>query len=97
MDGRTEWPRTGPDGRPAVDATADGGVSWQRRDLGLPREQAWWTVKRQAMTADRLDPLGLYFGTSSGELWMGSDQGREWRCLARHLAEIDAVEAARGA
>lgn len=94
MDGSTVWPRTSPGGRPAVYATTDGGASWQRRDHGLPSEQAWWTVKRQAMTADRLDPVGLYFGTTSGELWISGDEGREWRCLARHLPEIYAVEAA---
>ena len=42
---------------------------------GLPQAQAWWTVKRQAMTRDSRDPLGLYFGTTSGELWMSRDEG----------------------
>ena len=46
------------------------------------------------MTADARDPVGLYFGTTSGELWMGRDEGRRWNCIARHLPEIYAVEAA---
>jgi len=94
MDGTTVWPRTSPEGRPAVYATRNGGKTWQRLDAGLPATQAWWTVKRQAMTADAGDPTGLYFGTTSGELWMGRDEGRSWKCIARHLPEIYAVEAA---
>ncbi len=47
------------------------------------------------MTADAADPVGLYFGTTSGELWMSRDEGRRWACIARHLPEIYAVEAAR--
>jgi len=94
MDGSDVWPRTSPGGRPAVHVTHDGGTSWQRQDIGLPAEQAWWTVKRQAMTADREDTVGLYFGTTSGELWQSRDEGGQWECLARHLPEIYALETA---
>ncbi len=94
MDGQTVWPRTSPGGRPAVYVTRDAGKSWKRLDAGMPRSQAWWTVKRQAMSADRGDPVGLYFGTTSGELWMSRDEGRRWEPIARHLPEIYAVEAA---
>jgi len=93
MDGTSVWPRTSPDGRPAVYGTRNGGRTWQRLDAGMPGSQAWWTVKRQAMTADASDPVGLYFGTTSGELWMSRDEGRRWSCIARHLPEIYAVEA----
>ena len=95
MDGTDVWPRTSPGGRPAVYATDNGGETWQRRDSGLPAEQAWWTVKRQAMTADGHDPLALYFGTTSGELWLGREEGGQWQCIARHLPEIYAVETAQ--
>jgi hypothetical protein len=94
MDGTSVWPRTSPDGRPAVYATHDAGRTWKRLDTGLPQSQAWWTVKRQAMCADVLDPVGLYFGTTSGELWASRDEGGRWTCLAQHLPEIYAVEAA---
>ena len=93
MDGTDVWPRTSPGGKPAVYGTRDGGDSWQRLDKGLPAEQAWWTVKRQAMTADREPDVGLYFGTTSGELWMSRNEGQEWACIARNLPEIYAVEA----
>jgi photosystem II stability/assembly factor-like uncharacterized protein len=94
MDGQTVWPRTSPDGKPSVYVTRNGGRSWQRQDNGMPEGQAWWTVKRQAMCADKRDPVGLYFGTTSGELWMSRDEGVRWTCIARHLPEIYAVETA---
>lgn len=93
MDGTQVWPRTSPDGRPAVYSTNNGGETWQRSDAGMPKEQAWWTVKRQAMCCDSHDPVGLYFGTTSGELWMSPDEGHYWECIAQHLPEIYAVEA----
>jgi photosystem II stability/assembly factor-like uncharacterized protein len=94
MDGQTVWPRTSPDGKPSVYVTRNGGKTWQRLDTGLPVEQAWWTVKRQAMSADARDPVGLYFGTTSGELWASRNEGERWTCIARNLPEIYAVEAA---
>ena len=94
MDGANVWPRTSPEGKPAVYTTRNAGKTWRRLDTGFPAKQAWWTVKRQAMTGDALDPVGLYFGTTSGELWMSRDEGRRWACMARHLPEIYSVEAA---
>ncbi|HSQ80600.1 MAG TPA: glycosyl hydrolase [Casimicrobiaceae bacterium] len=93
MDGTSVWPRTAPGGRPAAYRSRDGGKSWKRQDQGLPKSQAWWTVKRQAMTNDLRDPMGLYFGTTSGEIWGTRDEGRTFRCLARHLPHIYALEA----
>jgi hypothetical protein len=95
MNGTSVWPRTSPEGKPAVYATRNGGRTWQRLDAGLPQAQAWWTVKRQAMTADAADPVGLYFGTTSGELWISGNEGSRWTCIARHLPEIYSVEAAQ--
>jgi photosystem II stability/assembly factor-like uncharacterized protein len=94
MDGTTVWPRTSPGGVPSVFVTRNGGKSWQRVASGMPAKQAWWTVKRQAMTSDARDPVGLYFGTTSGELWMSRNEGKGWSLIARHLPEIYAVEAA---
>ena len=94
MDGTKVWPRTSPGGRPAAYRTQDGGRSWQRQVQGLPRQQAWFTVMRQGFTADTLDPLGLYFGTTSGEIWMSPDEGANWRLLAAHLPYILSIAAA---
>ena len=46
------------------------------------------------MCADAQNPVGLYFGTTSGELWASSDEGAHWHCIARHLPDIYAVEVA---
>lgn len=97
MDGTEVWPRVSPGGQPAAYVTRDSGQTWQRLDRGLPSSQAWFTVMRQAMTADAHEPLGLYFGTTSGEVWASTNEGAEWICIARHLPQIYAVEAAEHA
>lgn len=94
MDGSTVWPRVSPEGKPAAYVTRNGGKTWTRLDKGFPRANAWWTVKRQAMTADAHEPVGLYLGTTSGEVWASRTGGTSWTCLARHLPEIYSVEAA---
>jgi len=91
MDGTDVWPRTSPDGKPAVFVTRDAGSSWTRLDRGLP-PQGWLTVKRQAMTVDGGDPIGVYFGTTGGEVWGSTDEGASWSGLAAHLPEIYSVE-----
>ena len=93
MDGTDVWPRTCPGGVPAVYETRDAGESWERRSGGFPEGKVWWTVKRQAMTADGADKVGLYFGTTSGEVWASADEGESWNSIASHLPEIYAVEA----
>ena len=94
MDGTEVWPRVSPGGRPAVYRTRDAGLSWERQDRGFPSEQGWFTVKRQAFCADHADPLGLYLGTTGGELWMSDDEGAAWRQIAAHLPEIYSVTVA---
>ncbi len=91
MDGSKVWPRTSVAGRPAVYRSRNGGGSWQRLDQGLPRAQAWLTVLRQAMCADAEPRIGVYFGTTQGEVWSGANGGESWRCIARHLPEIYSV------
>jgi len=91
MDGTDVWPRTSPDGRPAAYVTRDAGESWSRLDAGLPA-RGWLTVKRQAMTLDDHDPVGVYFGTTSGEVWASADEGESWTRIMEHLPEIYSVE-----
>ena len=93
MDGTAVWPRTSPGGKPAAYVTRNAGRSWQRQDSGLPRSQGWFTVKRQSMSGDAHDPVGLYFGTTGGEIWASRNEGAKWSCIARYLPEIYAVEA----
>ncbi len=95
MDGTSLWPRTAPGGRPAVWVTRDGGRSWQRQDRGLPPANAWWTVLRQALAADDGARVGLYFGTTSGEVWGSADGGGRWTLLAAHLPRIYSLRTGR--
>ncbi|MBI3269471.1 MAG: glycosyl hydrolase [Planctomycetes bacterium] len=94
MDGTTVWPRTSPDGKPSVYRTTNGGKTWKRQDKGLPASQAWFTVKRQAFVLDQEDPVGLYFGTTSGEVWASRDEGASWRSIAAHLPHVYSVSVA---
>ncbi len=96
MDGTSVWPRVSPGGKPAVYMTRNGGQTWNRQSHGLPPRQAWWTVKRQAMAADSHKPVGLYLGTTSGEVWASRNEGTSWQCLVRHLPEVYSIEVALG-
>lgn len=94
MDGGAVWPRVSPGGKPAAYRTGNAGNTWTRLDKGFPKSQAWWTVKRQAMSVDHHQPVGLYLGTTSGEIWASRNEGRQWTCIARHLPEVYSVEVA---
>ena len=81
-----------PDGAAAVWRTQDAGATWQALRNGLPQHQAFFGVLRQAMAVDRLEPAGLYFGTSSGSLFASADEGGHFACIAEHLPTITSVE-----
>lgn len=81
-----------PEGRTAVWRTRDGGESWQALREGLPQENCYFNVLRQAMAVDRLTPTGVYFGTSSGSLYASRDAGDSWTRIAEHLPPIYSVE-----
>ena len=95
MDATGGWSRTSPSGRPAVYRTQDGGAAWERQDVGFPKEQAWWTVKRQAMCRDDADPVGIYLGNTGGEIWASLDEGASFRCLFRHLPHVFSLTTGR--
>jgi len=94
MDGGSVWPRTSPDAKPASYGTRDAGASWARLDGGLPAKHAYWTVKRQAMCCDAHDPVGLYLGTTSGQVWASRNEGAKWTCIANHLPHVYSVTVA---
>lgn len=82
------------DGRAAVWRSRDRGDTWQRLDNGLPIQNAYITVLREALAMDPLDPAGVYFGTSTGQLFASADEGGHWRLVADFLPPIWSVEAA---
>jgi photosystem II stability/assembly factor-like uncharacterized protein len=83
-----------PEGHAAVWRTSNAGGSWQRLDRGLPQENAHLGVLRAAMAIDREDVPGLYFGTSTGQLYASFDEGQTWSELADYLPAIWSVEVA---
>jgi photosystem II stability/assembly factor-like uncharacterized protein len=101
-DPRTVWtvPLNGDDtGRYAPDAalavwrSRDAGDSWERRGDGLPQDDAYLAVLREAMAVDRLDPVGVYIGTSAGQVYASADEGDTWRPVTEHLPPVWSVEA----
>ncbi len=82
-----------PGGHTAVWRTHDRGATWIESDAGLPTRDAYMSVLREAMARDTLDPVGVSFGTATGQLWHSSDEGASWRMITDTLPEIWAVEA----
>jgi photosystem II stability/assembly factor-like uncharacterized protein len=85
--------RYAPGGSLGVWRTSDSGDSWERHGDGLPQENAFVGVFREAMAVDRLDPAGVFFGTSTGQLYGSVDEGSSWTLVAANLPPIWGVEA----
>jgi len=86
--------RTCPGGAPAVWRSENGGNSWNRLANGLPRKDSYFTVLRDAMDIDESPSPALYFGTTTGQLWIGRDGGEKWECLFDALPPIHCVKVA---
>lgn len=92
IDGTEIWSRVCPEGQPAIYCSKDGGESWFRQDIGLPMRNAWLTVLRKSLNTDSMLEAGIYFGTTSGSLWMSDNEGNSWRQIAIHLPRILSIE-----
>ena len=86
--------RTCPGGAPAVWRSENGGSSWQKLAQGLPKKETYFTVLRDAMDVDELSSPALYFGTTTGQLWIGREGGERWECLFDALPPINCVKVA---
>ncbi len=82
------------DGRLRIYRTRNGGASWEPLLRGLPQKGAYETVLRDAMTADSFDPVGIYFGTRSGQLFGSRDEGRSWEKIREGLPSVVCVRTA---
>jgi serine/threonine protein kinase len=76
------------EGRLRVYRSRNAGASWEPLMRGLPQKGAYETVLRDAMAADSLDPVGIYLGTRSGQLFGSRDEGRNWHKIVDGLPSI---------
>jgi photosystem II stability/assembly factor-like uncharacterized protein len=86
--------RCTPEGKLRVYRTRNAGAQWEPMTAGLPQQDAYETVLRDAMAVDTLAPAGVYFGTRSGKVFASADEGESWISLADGLPPVVAVKTA---
>jgi len=81
-----------PDGKLRVYRSRTGGDDWEALTKGLPQKDCYVNVLRDAMAVDTLDPSGVYFGTSGGQVYVSPDGGDTWSSVVRDLPGVLSVE-----
>jgi photosystem II stability/assembly factor-like uncharacterized protein len=81
-----------PEGKLRVYRTRTGGNEWEALTNGLPQSDCYINVLRDAMALDSLDPCGVYFGTTGGQLYGSADSGDNWTTITGSLPRILSVE-----
>jgi len=81
-----------PEGKLRVYRSRSGGNEWEALTKGLPQENCYVNVLRDAMSVDTLDDCGIYFGTTGGQVYASSDAGDSWNPIVRDLPAVLSVE-----
>lgn len=81
-----------PDGRLRVYRSRTGGNDWEALTQGLPQANCYVNILRDAMCVDSLDPCGIYFGTTGGQVYASADGGDSWTAIVRDLPKVLSVE-----
>jgi photosystem II stability/assembly factor-like uncharacterized protein len=81
-----------PDGKLRVYRSRTGGNEWEALTKGLPQQDCYVNVLRDAMAVDSLDACGLYFGTTGGQVYASADAGDTWAPIVRDLPAVLSVE-----
>ena len=81
-----------PEGKLRVYRSRTGGNEWEALTSGLPQEHCYVNVLRDAMAVDTLDPCGLYFGTTGGQIYASANAGDDWVPIVRDLPSVLSVE-----
>jgi hypothetical protein len=84
--------RVPPEGKLRVWRSKTGGNEWEPLTKGLPQENCYINVLRDAMAVDRLDECGIYFGTTGGQVYCSPDGGNNWHPIVRDLPGVLSVE-----
>jgi len=80
------------EGKMRVFRSKSGGNEWEALTKGLPQSNCYVNVLRDAMAVDTMDPCGVYFGTSGGQVYCSSDDGDSWSAITHDLPEVLSVE-----
>ena len=80
-------------GKLRVYRSRTGGDEWEPLTKGLPQKNVYLNILRDAMAVDTLDPGGIYFGTSGGQVYGSSDAGDSWTAIVKDLPPVLSVEA----
>jgi photosystem II stability/assembly factor-like uncharacterized protein len=81
-----------PEGKLRVYRSRSGGGEWEALTKGLPQRDCYVNVLRDAMAIDALDPCGVYFGTTGGQVYVSADAGDRWTPIVRDLPAVLSVE-----
>ncbi len=81
-----------PEGKLRVYRSRTGGNEWEPLTKGLPQRNCYVNVLRDAMAVDSLDPCGVYFGTTGGQVYASADAGDNWAPIVRDLPSVVSVE-----
>ena len=81
-----------PEGKLRVYRSRTGGTEWEPLTKGLPQRNCYVNVLRDAMSVDSLDPCGVYFGTTGGQIYASADSGDSWAPIVRDLPPVLSVE-----
>jgi photosystem II stability/assembly factor-like uncharacterized protein len=81
-----------PDGKLRVYRSRSGGNDWEALTQGLPQKDCYVNVLRDAMAVDALDPCGVYFGTTGGQVYVSAENGDSWNPIVRDLPAVLSVE-----
>ncbi|MBV9488726.1 MAG: exo-alpha-sialidase [Verrucomicrobia bacterium] len=81
-----------PEGKLRVYRSRTGGNEWQALTAGLPQRDCYVNVLRDAMAVDSLEPCGVYFGTTGGQVYGSADSGDTWNSIVRDLPAVLSVE-----
>ena len=81
-----------PDGKLRVYRSRNGGNEWEALTKGLPQRDCYVNVLRDAMCVDKMDPCGVYFGTTGGQVYASADSGDSWAPIVRDLPAVLSVE-----
>jgi photosystem II stability/assembly factor-like uncharacterized protein len=81
-----------PEGKLRVYRSRIGGDEWEPLTTGLPQSNCYVNVLRDAMAVDSLDPGGVYFGTTGGQVYASADSGDSWAPIVRDLPSVLSVE-----